>query len=107
MGLVIKIENKVSLSDEGNVLVNKMKDDIKSSKNYIHELSMKKNIIYNNIFKHLREYPYTQEELLNKINENIINENEKIDTNYMNLLLGIGIWAGIIDKKLALYYFKI
>ena len=56
--------------------------------------------------KNQKKRSMTSDELFRKINNELEKISEhKIDKQDMSTLLGIASWCGIIDRKLALYYF--
>ena len=105
LGFVSMNNNKIYLTEEGKIFMDNFKADIKFAKNYINEILLSKNTLYNLINKKLQNYPYTPDELLIEVNKELSNHENIIDKNYMNVLLGIGMWCKKIDNKLALYYF--
>ena len=105
--LVTYSNGKIHITDDGILFVNLLKNDPKNAKNFLHKLSYSHIEEYRLLIKMIKEKPLPPNELFHEINNNIKKLNKRnINEEYMNILLGLGIWSGILDNKLALYYFK-
>ena len=62
---------------------------------------------YNTMIQILKNNRLDPDELYLEIN-NILEKNEypKIDRQDLSTILGLGMWCGMIDKKLDLYYYE-
>lgn len=94
------------LTQKGEIFVNLIQNDLNQAKKFLNMLASKKINAYDVMIKSLKKKPLSPEELYEKINKKLQEEKQHIiDKQDLSTMLGLAIWCGVVDKKLALYYF--
>ena len=107
LGLAQRTRGRIKLSKTGEVFVNLMQNDPKQAKAFLHNLAFSKIKSYKVMVSSLRKKTLAPEELYQEINRRLKKKAEySIDKQELSTLLGLAIWCGIVDRKLALYYLK-
>jgi len=98
-------EGRIFLSDKGKIFINYLRSNSNDAKRLLHGLVYEKYDSYRNMVGILKNSRYDLNELFNAINRNLQQENKPtIDFQDISTLLGIGLWCGLIDKKMALIF---
>lgn len=107
LNLTEKFGKKIKLTKSGEVFVNLLQNDPKQAKNFLHNLALKNLSSYSIMVSLLKEKPLNPQELFTEMNSKMDELNHfSIDRMDLSTLLGLSIWCGYLDKKLALYYMK-
>lgn len=105
LDLAERPRGKIRLSKNGEVFVNLMQSDSKQARSFLHSLAFSKIISYKTMVNALRRKTLAPEDLYQEINRRLKKgEEHPIDKQDLSTLLGLAIWCGVVDKKLALYY---
>lgn len=105
--LAERSEGKLKLSKAGEVFVNLMQNDQKQARSFLHGLAFSKIKSYKVMLDCLKKRALTPEELFLEINKRQSElSNHAIDKQDLSTLLGLAMWCGVLDKKLALYYLR-
>lgn len=106
LGLATRRDKRLHITRDGESFINLLKNDPKYSKQFLHKLASSEIEAYEIMLSCLREKPLAPDELFLEINRKLGEARKhRIDKQDLNTLLGLGIWCGIVDRKLALYYF--
>jgi len=100
LGLAYRRGGKIRLTREGDLFVNLIQNDLKQAREFLHKLALSKYEAYRVMINCLKERPLALNELFGRITVN-----SRIDKQDLSTLLGLALWCGVVDKKLALYYF--
>lgn len=105
--LAERSEHRLKLSKSGEVFVNLMQSDQNQAKTFLHGLAFSRIESYKTMADCLKEKALTPEELYLEINKRRNRmSGHSIDRQDLSTLLGLAMWCGILDKKLALYYLR-
>jgi hypothetical protein len=105
--LAERLERRLKLSKSGEVFVNLMQNDQNQAKTFLHGLAFSRLESYKAMVDCLKEKALTPEELFLEINKRRNRmSGHSIDRQDLSTLLGLAMYCGILDKKLALYYLK-
>lgn len=107
LDLAQRTRGRIKLSTNGEVFVNLVQNDPKQAKTFLHNLAFSKIASYKVMMDSLRRKTLTPEDLYQEINHRLNRKGEyPIDKQDLSTLLGLAIWCGVVDRKLALYYLK-
>jgi len=107
LNLTERAKGKIRLAKQGEIFVNLMQNDPEKAKNYLNGLALSHIESYRVLMESLNERPFTPDELYEEINKKLSEKSGKpIDRQDLSTLLGLAIWCGVLDRKLALYYLK-
>ena len=105
LDLAERSKGKIKLSKNGEVFVNLMQSNPKQAKSFLHGLAFSKILSYKTMLNALRNKTLAPEELYKEISRRLKKKEEHpIDRQDLSTLLGLTIWCGVVDRKLALYY---
>jgi hypothetical protein len=106
LDLVYRRKGRIKLTRKGEIFVNLVQNNLKQSKEFLHALASSKIKAYKLMMESLKQKPLAPEELYEEVNRRLGEEKlHKIDKQDLSTLLGLAIWCGVVDRKLALYYF--
>jgi len=100
LGLAYHKKGRIKLTREGALFVNLTQNDLKQAREFLHKLALSKYEAYRVMIDSLKDRPLAPDELFGQITAK-----SKIDKQDLSTLLGLAIWCGVVDRKLALYYF--
>jgi hypothetical protein len=107
LNLAERAKGKIRLAKQGEIFVNLMQNDPERAKHYLNGLALSHIESYRVLMESLNERPFTPNELHEEINKKLSEKSGKsIDKQDLSTLLGLAIWCGVLDRKLALYYLK-
>jgi hypothetical protein len=103
LGFIENLRGKVKLVKNGEVFVNLMQNDPGQAKSFLHSVAISKIDSYRAMVTIIKRKALSPEELYEELN--LKSEQEHlVDKQDITTLLGLAIWCGIVDRKLALYY---
>jgi len=101
-----RIRGKINLTKKGEQFVSLYKENINQAKLFLHRNALSKIKSYKLMIRCLKKKPMPPEDLFVEINSILKKRTGmKVDRQDLSTLLGLATWCGIIDRKLALYYF--
>jgi hypothetical protein len=107
LGLAERFEGKIRLSKNGEIFVNLTLKDQEQAKTFLNGVALSRILSYKVMIGCLQEKAMTPEELYEEINKRPNKmAGHAIDKQDLSTLLGLAIWCGVLDRKLALYYLK-
>jgi hypothetical protein len=107
LNLVKREGGKVMLTKKGEQFVSIYNKNLTHAKRLLHKNALSKIKLYKLLIKCLKKRPMSLNDLFYEINFMLTERKEKkIDRQDLSTLLGLATWCGIVDRKLALYYFS-
>jgi hypothetical protein len=107
LDLVKREGRKIMLTKKGEQFVSLYRKNVTHAKKLLHKNALSKIKPYKLLIKCLKKRPMSPDDLFYEINSMLAERKEKkIDRQDLSTLLGLATWCGIIDRKLALYYFS-
>lgn len=104
--LASRRKGRIRLTKKGEIFVNLVQNNSNQSKKFLHTLASANIKAYRQMKEILKQKPLAPEELYEEINRKLRQEKQhRIDKQDLSTLLGLAIWCGVVDRKLALYYF--
>jgi len=106
LNLAVRDRGRVALTDSGEQFVNILREDAEQAKLFLNRLLISKIKAYDMLITSLRKKPMDPRELYVEVNTRLKKRKEhEIDNQDLSTMLGLATWCGVIDRKMALYYF--
>lgn len=106
LDFISKKNGKIFLTIDGKKFVFMLREAPEKARQQLHITALKKLPQYEVIMRHLIERPLSTNEIHDKVNSTLEQKSlPKLSHQDLIVLLGLGTWCKVVDRKMALYYF--
>jgi len=106
LGLAVRDRGKIVLTTSGEQFVNILRENVEQAKLFLNRLLISKINAYAILITSLKKKPMDPGELYVEVNNRLRRRKEQaIDRQDLSTMLGLATWCGVVDRKMALYYF--